>query len=62
MAVLHIDDTDEFSASLGVPNDQLPTIALVSASGEIVQLFHGGPDSMDIAAVNTAIAEYLAAN
>ena len=62
VAVLHIDDTDEFTASLGVPNDQLPTIALISASGDIVQLFHGGPDSMDVAAVNTAIADFLAAN
>lgn len=62
VAVLHIDNTDDFSASIGVPNDQQPTIALVSASGEIVQLFHGGPDSMDIVAVNAAIADYLATN
>jgi hypothetical protein len=62
VAVLHIKDTDEFSASLGVPNDQLPTIALVSADGEVVQLFHGGPDSLDVVSVNTAIKDYLAAN
>ena len=58
VAILHVDSVAEFAASIGVPDDGKPTVVLVSGTGDVLALFHGYEDEVDIAAIAQAIGAF----